>query len=73
MTRFFLAAGLALALCAACGGGSDDCIKCDGNNYKTVCPKLTKQCPGFTEDVQSCSGPSGGQACCVTDASQVSC
>ncbi len=60
---------LALLVLPSCGG-NDDCQEC---TTATNCPHLTKQCSGFTATVQQCSGASGGQMCCVTDASEVSC
>jgi hypothetical protein len=73
MARTLFAALALLALSAGCGGGDDNCLKCTASNYQSICPTLTKQCPGFTQQVQTCSGPAGGQACCVTDVAQVNC
>lgn len=47
------------------GCPKDTCQECTG---PSTCPKLTKQCPGYTMTVQECSG-----GCCTTDADEISC
>jgi hypothetical protein len=57
---------LALALLpVACK--KDTCQECS-DPVQAGCPKLFKQCPGWTMTVQQCSG-----GCCTTDVSQINC
>lgn len=57
---------LALALLPV-GCKKDTCQECT-DPVQAGCPKLFKQCQGYTMTVQQCSG-----GCCTTDASQISC
>jgi hypothetical protein len=57
---------LALALLPV-GCKKDTCQECS-DPVQAGCPKLIKQCPGYTMTVQQCSG-----GCCTTDVSQISC
>jgi hypothetical protein len=68
MTRklAFAVAAAVLAF-ASCG---DDCDKC---TTASECPRITKQCSGYTATIQQCSGAQGEDMCCATSASEVSC
>jgi hypothetical protein len=47
------------------GCPKDTCLECSAGNY-SMCPKLTHQCPHYTQTVQQCSG-----GCCTTDEKDV--